>query len=130
MSEPFLFPAVPIDIVAVVGGGGWHPVGGETTATVVTLAVLFQEAPYIRCYRYPMQGTRLALTETTPPDLTKALLLSLLVIPSDDSNGLQEPDSLLERNTDGIVLAKHPILFRPTIRIDYPTKRTRLSSDT
>jgi hypothetical protein len=105
MPAPFIFPAVPIDIVVVVDGF-WHPSGGDPTATSVTLAVLFQEAPYIRCYQYPLDGTRLVLTEATPPDLTKGLL-SLLAIPSDDSNGIQVPDSLLERGKDGIVLAKH-----------------------
>jgi hypothetical protein len=133
MKEPFTFPAVPIDFIV-----GWYKnrrLNGDNSDTTTTtastptaiLAVLFQDAPYIRCYDcctttttmddngVTTTTTTLHLTETTPNDLTVALSIALSSSSSSSSSSsapnndiLHVPDSLLEKRGEyGIVLAKH-----------------------
>jgi hypothetical protein len=131
MKEPFNFPAVPIDFIV-----GWYNnrradddnSREEDTTTPIptaTLAVLFQDAPYIRCYDCcttttttmgddgrTMTTTTLQLTETTPHDLTMALSMAISSSSSSSSTSndiIHVPDSLLEKRgkEDGIVLVKH-----------------------
>lgn len=112
MKEPFVFPAVPIDIIV----WSYNRCRDDDTPATATLVVLFQDAPYIRCYDCATTTmdngitTTLQLTETTPEDLTRALSMAISSSSSSSSTNdmIHVPDSLLEkRGQDGIVLAKH-----------------------